>query len=49
MSGEFDSRKDSHSTKFERRSQIFEKQNFRELRYSNLHGLHPFSNMAITQ
>ena len=31
MSGEFDSRKDSHSTKLEQRPQIFVKLNFREL------------------
>ena len=31
MSGEFDSRKDSKSTKFERRHQIFVKLSFREL------------------
>ena len=45
MSGEFDSRKDSHSTKFERRSRIFEV--FRELCDSKIPGLHPFDNMAI--
>ena len=47
MSGEFDSRKDSHSIKFEQRSQIFVKLSFRELRDSKLSGLHPFGNMAI--
>ena len=31
MSGEFDSRKDSQSTKFERKSRIFVKLSFREL------------------
>ena len=31
MSGEFDSRKDLHSTKFERRPQILVKLSFREL------------------
>ena len=31
MSGEFDSRKDSHSTKLEQRPQIFVKLSFREL------------------
>ena len=31
MSGEFDSRKDSHSTKFERRPGTFVKLSFREL------------------
>ena len=47
MSGEFDSRKDSQSTKFEQRPQIFVKLNLRELCYSKLSGLHPFDNMAI--
>ena len=46
MSGEFESRKDSHSTKFERRPQIFVKLSFRELCGSKLSGLHPFDNMA---
>ena len=47
MSGEFDSKKDSHSTKFERRPQIFAKLSFRELCDSKLSGLHPFDNMVI--
>ena len=47
MSGELDSRKGSHSTKFERRSRIFVKLSFRELCGSKLSGLHPFDNMAI--
>ena len=47
MSREFDSRKDSHSTKFERRPQILVKLSFRELSDSKLSGLHPFDNMAI--
>ena len=47
MSGEFDSRKDLHSTKFERRHQIFTKLSFRELCDSKLSGLHPFDDMAI--
>ena len=47
MSGEFDSKKDSHSTKFERRPQIFAKLSFRELCDSKLPGLHPFDNMVI--
>ena len=47
MSGEFDSRKDSHSMKLEERPQIFIKLSFRELCGSNLSGLHPFDNMAI--
>ena len=47
MSGEFDSKKDSHSTKLERWPQIFVKLSFRELCGSNLPGLHPFDNMAI--
>ena len=44
MSGEFDSSKDSHSTKFERRPRIFVKLRFRELCGSKLSGLHPFVN-----
>ena len=47
MSGEFDSRKDLQSSKFEQRSQIFVKLSFRELRDSKLSGLHAFDNMAI--
>ena len=47
MSGEFDSRKDSQSTKFKWRPQIFVKLSFRELCDSNLSGLHAFDNMAI--
>ena len=30
MSGEFDSKKDSHSTKFERRTRVFLKLSFRD-------------------
>ena len=47
MSGEFDSRKDSHSTKLGRSSRIFVKLSFRELCGSKLSGLHPIDNMAI--
>ena len=47
MSGEFVSRKDSQSTKFERRTQIFVKLSFRELCDSKLSGLHAVDNMAI--
>ena len=47
MSDKFDSRKDSHSTKFEQRPQIFVKLSFRELCDSMLSGLHPFDNMVI--
>ena len=47
MSVEFDSRKDSQSTKFEQRPQIFIKLSFRELCGSKLSGLHPFADMAI--
>ena len=46
MSGEFNSRKDSQSTKFEQRPQIFVKLSFRELYDSKLSGLHAFD-MAI--
>ena len=49
MSGEFDSREDSQSTKFEQRPQIFVKVSFRELCDSKLSGLHAFDNMAITR
>ena len=47
MSGEFDSRKDSQSTKLERRPRIFVKLGFRELCSSKLSGLHHFDNIAI--
>ena len=47
MSGDFDSRKDSHSLKFEQRPQIFVKLSLRELCYSELPGLHLFDNMAM--
>ena len=47
MSGEFDSTKDSHSTKLERRHRILVKTSFRELCDSKLSGLHPFDNMTI--
>ena len=47
MSGEFDSRKDSQSTKFERRPQVFIKLNVREFCDSKLSGFHAFDNMAI--
>ena len=47
MSGEFDSRKDSQSTKFEQRPQIFVKLSFRELCNSKLSGLHAFDKMVI--
>ena len=52
MSGEFNSRNDSHSTKLEGRPQTYVKLSFIELCVvqSYLHevsGLHPFDNMAI--
>ena len=47
MSGEFDSRKDSQSIKFEKRPQIFIKLSFRELFDLKLSGLHAFDNMVI--
>ena len=47
MSGEFDSRKDLQSTKFQQRPSIFVKLNFRELCDLKLSGLHAFDNMAI--
>ena len=47
MSREFESRKDSCSTKFEQKPQIFVKLSFKEFCDSNLSGLHPFDNMTI--
>ena len=47
MSREFDSRKDTHSTKLERRPQIFIKLRFGELCGAKLSGLDPFYNMVI--
>ena len=47
MSGEFDSRKDSQSTKLEQRTQTFVKLSYRELGDSNTSGLHAFDNMVI--
>ena len=47
MSEEFDSRKDSQSTKFEERPRIFVKLSFRGLCDLKLSGLHDFDNMAI--
>ena len=49
MLGKFDSRKDSHSTKFERRPRIFVKLSYRELCDSKLSGVHPFDNMGINR
>ena len=48
MSGEFASKKDLHSSKFERRSQILLKLSFRELGDPKLSDLLPFDNMAIS-
>ena len=47
MSGELSSRKDSHSTKFEQRPQVFVKLRFRELCDSKLSSLHPFNNSLV--
>ena len=47
MSGEFNSGKDSQSTKSEQWPQIFVKLSFRQLCNSKLSGLHTFDNMAI--
>ena len=47
MPGEFNSRKDSQSTKFEQRPQLFIKLSFSELCNSKLSGLHAFDDMAI--
>ena len=48
ISEEFDSKKDSRSTKLERRPQLFVKLSFRELCGSEFSGLHP-DNMAKIQ
>ena len=45
--GEYDSRKDPHSTKLKWRPWIFVKLSFRELCCSKLSGLHSFDYMAI--
>ena len=47
MSREFVSRKDPHSRKFQQKPRIYIKLSFRELRNSNLSGLHSFDNMTI--
>ena len=47
MLGEFDSGKDSRSTKFERRSRILVKISFRESCDSNISGLRRFDNVVI--
>ena len=47
MSGKLNSRKDLHSTKFERRPRIFAKLNVTELCDSRLPGLHDFDKMTI--
>ena len=47
MLGEFDSRKDSQSTKFQRRPRLFVKLSFSELCSSKLSGLHAFDNMVM--
>ena len=47
MSGEFDSRKDSQSTKFEQRPQIFVKPSFRESSNSRLSGLHGHNSLSL--
>ena len=48
MFREFDSRKESHITKFERRAQMLVKLSFIELCDSNLCGLRAFDNMTIS-
>ena len=47
MSEEFDSRKDSQSTIFKQRPQIFVKLRFKQLSESKLFGLHANDNIAI--
>ena len=49
ISREFDSRKDSHSTKLKQRPQIFRKLSFIELYDSKLSSLNPFDNMVINR
>ena len=48
MSGDFNSRNKSHSTKFEQRPEILLRLSSRYLRDPNLSGLSPFDNMAIS-
>ena len=48
MSGEFNSRKDVHSTKLERRPRMLVKLSVRKLCDSNLSGLRPFDNTTIS-
>ena len=48
MSGEFDSRKYSHPTKFEQRPRILVKLNFREFCDSTLSGLHTFEKIVLS-
>ena len=47
MSGEFDSRRDSQSKKFERRPRIFVKLNSGNLCDSKLSGLHSFDMATV--
>ena len=47
MPGQADSRKDSNSTKFEIRPQIFVELSFRELSDSKLSGLYHFDNTVM--
>ena len=47
MSRDFDSRKDSQSTKFKRKPQIFVELSFRELCDSKLSGLNAFDMVII--
>ena len=47
MSGDFDSRKDSLSTKFERRPRIIVKLSLKEFFDLSLSGFQPFDNIAI--
>ena len=47
MLGDYDSRKDSRSRKFEQRLQLFIKLSFRELYDLKLSGLNAFDSMAI--
>ena len=48
MSGEFDSRKDSQSTKLKQRPQIFVKLTFTGLYDSKLHGLQLYGHNSLS-
>ena len=49
ISGEFDSKKDSHPAKVEQKPRILVKLGFRELCDSMLSGLHTFKGISLSQ